>query len=94
MEDSPDGGKEFARYKDVEEELDIPVFFPDPHAPYQRGSNENTNGLIQEYFPKNTPLEALSETDIETIINSSNNRPRKVLGWRTPTEVFFNQSRT
>lgn len=91
---TPDRGKEFARYQDVEEELGIPVFFPDPHAPYQRGTNENTNGLIREYFPKNTALEALSETDIETIIDSLNNRPRKVLGWRTPAEVFFNQSRT
>lgn len=91
---TPDRGKEFARYKDVEKELGIPVFFPDPHAPYQRGTNENTNGLIREYFSKNTPLEALSETDLETIIDSLNNRPRKVLGWRTPTEVFFNQSRT
>ena len=54
---TPDRGREFARYRELAERLNTKVFFPDPHAPQQRGTNENTNGLIREYFPKNTDLD-------------------------------------
>ncbi|KON39050.1 transposase [Lactiplantibacillus plantarum] len=69
--------------------LEIPVFFPDPHAPQQRGTNENTNGLIREYFPKGTDLNDLNDQEIIAFVTDLNNRPRKVLGWKSPSEVFF-----
>ncbi|WP_123019837.1 IS30 family transposase, partial [Lacticaseibacillus paracasei] len=69
--------------------LGISVYFPDPHAPQQRGTNENTNGLIREYFPKGTDLDELTDQDIAKFVRDLNNRPRKVLGWKTPSEVFF-----
>lgn len=86
---TPDRGREFARYRELAERLNTKVFFPDPHAPQQRGTNENTNGLIREYFPKYTDLDLQSDQEIETYIEQLNNRPRKVLGWKTPSEVFM-----
>ncbi len=86
---TPDRGREFARYRELAERLNTKVFFPDPHAPQQRGTNENTDGLIREYFPKNTDLDLQSDQEIETYIEQLNNRPRKVLGWKTPSEVFM-----
>ena len=86
---TPDRGREFARYRELAERLNTKVFFPDPHAPQQRGTNENTNGLTREYFPKNTDLDFQSDQEIETYIEQLNNRPRKVLGWKTPSEVFM-----
>lgn len=89
---TPDRGAEFAKYHDLMDELDLPVYFPDPHAPQQRGTNENTNGLIREYFPKNTDLDELSDIAIAKFVQDLNDRPRKVLGWKSPAEVFFGQS--
>ncbi|MEK0212156.1 MULTISPECIES: IS30 family transposase [Bacillati] len=86
---TPDRGTEFAGYREVGKELGISVYFPDPHAPQQRGTNENTNGLIREYFPKGTDLDELTDQDIAKFVRDLNNRPRKVLGWKTPSEVFF-----
>lgn len=86
---TPDRGREFARYRELAERLNTKNFFPDPHAPQQRGTNENTNGLIREYFPKNTDLDLQSDQEIETYIEQLNNWPRKVLGWKTPSEVFM-----
>ena len=86
---TPDRGTEFARYKELAERLDTEVFFPDPHAPQQRGTNENTNGLIREYFPKNTDLDLQSDQEIGAYIEQLNNRPRKVSGRKTPSEVFL-----
>ena len=86
---TPDRGTEFAGYREFGKELDIPVYFPDPHAPQQRGTNENTNGLIREYFPKGTDLDKLTDQDISKFVRDLNNRPRKVLGWKSPSEVFF-----
>lgn len=88
---TPDRGKEFSRYKELVEELNIDIYFPDPHAPYQRGTNENTNGLIREYFPKNIDLDNITDQEIMVFTDSLNNRPRKILGWKTPYEVFFSQ---
>ncbi|MCG0575187.1 transposase [Lactiplantibacillus plantarum] len=86
---TPDRGTEFANYQDVIDTLEIPVFFPDPHAPQQRGTNENINGLIREYFPKGTDLNDLNDQEIIAFVTDLNNRPRKVLGWKSPSEVFF-----
>lgn len=86
---TPDRGTEFAGYREVGKELGISVYFPDPHAPQQRGTNENTNGLIREYFPKGTDLDELTDQDIAKFVRDLNNRPRKVLVWKTPSEVFF-----
>ena len=86
---TPDRGTEFARYRELAECLATQVFFPDPHAPQQRGTNENTNGLIREYFPKNTDLDLQTDAEIDAYIAQLNNRPRKVLGWKTPSEVFM-----
>ena len=89
---TPDRGSEFSKYHELMKELEIPVFFPDPHAPQQRGTNENTNGLIREYFPKGTDLDELSDIDIAKFVQELNNRPRKVLGWKTPAEAFLGQT--
>lgn len=87
---TPDRGKEFSRHREVTEQLDsIPFYFADPHAPWQRGTNENTNGLLREYFPKTEDLTTCSKQYIDTCIEKLNKRPRKCLGWKTPYELFF-----
>nr|WP_244905656.1 IS30 family transposase [Listeria newyorkensis] len=87
---TPDRGKEFAKHADVSAMLDgLPFYFADPHAPWQRGTNENTNGLLREYFPKNEDIANYSDQEIRQSIDELNKRPRKCLGWKTPYEVFF-----
>lgn len=74
-----DNGKEFARHKDILESLGIPVYFDHPHSPWGRGTNENTNGLIRQYFPKGLDFRKESEDDVALVIYRLNNRPRKCL---------------
>ena len=68
----------------------MPFYFPKPHAPWERGTNENTNGLIREYCPKSVDMENFGEGQIASFIAKLNRRPRKCLGWKSPFEVFFN----
>lgn len=88
---TPDRGKEFAKHRNVTQALNgVQFYFPDPHAPWQRGTNENTNGLIREYLPKSFDIAVCSDDDIKYFIDKLNKRPRKCLGWKSPFEVFFN----
>ena len=66
----------------------LPVYFCDPQSPWQRATNENTNGLLRQYFPKGTDLSRWSAEEIEAVANTLNSRPRKTLGWRTPAEAL------
>uniref|UniRef100_UPI000D30D23B IS30 family transposase n=1 Tax=Metasolibacillus meyeri TaxID=1071052 RepID=UPI000D30D23B len=90
---TPDRGKEFSKHREVTNQLDkIPFYFADPHAPWQRGTNENTNGLLREYFPKTQNITDCSKDYINTCIDPLNKRPRKCLGWKTPYELFFGKA--
>ncbi|MGW1925301.1 IS30 family transposase, partial [Streptomyces massasporeus] len=89
-----DRGKELSGHVQFALETGTKVFFADPHSPWQRPTNENTNGLLRQYFPKGTDLSRWSSTDLEAVALAINNRPRKVLGWRTPAEVFEEQLRS
>jgi transposase, IS30 family len=90
---TPDRGMEFAKHGLVSAALDgVQFYFPDPHAPWQRGTNENTNGLLREYLPKSFDMAACSDADIAAFVTKLNRRPRKCLDWKSPFEVFFNQS--
>ncbi len=83
-----DRGKEMSAHAQFKVETGIPVFFADPQSPWQRGTNENTNGLLRQYFPKGTDLSRWSAEEIEAVANALNTRPRKALGWKTPAEAF------
>jgi len=86
-----DRGKELSSHAQFAFETGTRVFFADPHSPWQRPTNENTNGLLRQYFPKGTDLSRWTAEDLEAIALTVNNRPRKVLGWKTPAEVFTEQ---
>ncbi len=83
-----DRGKEFSCYQTLETELKIKVFFADPYSSWQRGSNENGNGLLREFFPKKTNFDTVSPEELESALLKINNRPRKCLNWKTSTEMF------
>jgi IS30 family transposase len=83
-----DRGKEMSAHAKFTVETGIPVFFADPQSPWQRGTNENTNGLLRQYFPKGTDLSCWSAEEIEAVAHALNTRPRKRLDWKTPAEAF------
>ena len=89
-----DRGKELSAHAVFTVETGIRVFFADPRSPWQRGTNENTNGLLRQYFPKGTDLARWSNDDLEAVAAEINSRPRKVLGWRTPAEAFDDHIRS
>jgi IS30 family transposase len=84
-----DNGTEFYHHQRLTAELGIATYFADPYAAYQRGTNENTNGLLRQYLPKNTSFEHLTQPQLDSIVDELNNRPRRTLGYRTPYEVFI-----
>jgi transposase, IS30 family len=83
-----DRGAEMAQHKTFTNNTKIQIYFADPHAPWQRGSNENTNGLLREYFPKGVDLARYTKEQVAAVAEQLNNRPRKRLGFRTPNEVM------
>ena len=83
-----DRGKELSDHSRFTIESGVKVFFADPHSPWQRGTNENTNGLLRQYFPKGTDLARWNVQELQAVAHTLNARPRKTLGWKTPAEVL------
>ena len=84
-----DNGKEFSKHEEIARSLSVKCYFATPYHSWERGLNEHTNGLVRQYFPKGSDLSAISNDDIQFVENQLNNRPRKVLGYRTPREAFM-----
>jgi IS30 family transposase len=86
-----DNGKEFAQHERIADTLDADFYFAHPYASWERGANENMNGLIRQFFPKKMRFDSITEKDIAFVMHRLNHRPRKCLGFKTPHEVFMNQ---
>ncbi|RDJ94291.1 IS30 family transposase, partial [Lacticaseibacillus rhamnosus] len=85
-----DNGKEFASHAQIATSLGALSYFAKPYHSWERGLNEHTNGLFRQYFPKGSDLSIVSDTDVQRVEDKLNSRPRKILSYRTPREVFFN----
>jgi transposase, IS30 family len=88
-----DNGSEFAQFKQYEEKTGLEIYFAQPYAAWQRGANENANGLLRQYFPKGSNFKKVTEDDVWEAVRRLNNRPRKCLNYETPHEVFWKEAR-
>src|SRR5882672_1039325 len=86
-----DNGKEFCQHEEITAALRAPIYFAHPYASWERGLNENTNGLVRQYFPKKHDFARITNAEVQRVAELLNNRPRKTLGYRTPNEVFFKE---
>jgi IS30 family transposase len=86
-----DQGKEMASHRQLSERTGLAIYFADPHSPWQRGTCENTNGLLRQYFPKGTDLSVHSAQRLKEVAWEMNNRPRRSLGRRSPVEVLYEE---
>lgn len=86
---SLDNGSEFSEFHTMEQELNAPVYFAEPHKPWQRGTNENTNGILRFYFPKGCDFRNVTQDELDAVVRQINARPRKCLGWRTHWKFFL-----
>ncbi len=87
-----DNGKEFANHEQIAKRLKCDFYFAHPYSSWERGSNENANGLIRQYFPKNRDFRTITDKELIHVMKRLNNRPRKRLGYKSPNQVFFGQS--
>jgi IS30 family transposase len=86
-----DRGKEFACHQTLEEQFEMDVYFADPYSSWQRGTNENANGLLREFFPKGTDLAKVSSKELAHALHLINHRPRKCLGWKSAHDSFLEE---
>jgi len=87
-----DNGKEFYGFKRIEKSLNTSVYFADPYSSWQRGTNEHANGMLRRFFPKGTDFNDVTDRQLKVAVDKINNRPRKILNYRTPAEVFYGAS--
>lgn len=87
-----DNGREFCQHNEIAQQLECETYFAKPYHSWQRGLNENHNGLLRQYFPKKTRLDTVTQQEVDLAINEMNRRPRKTLNYQTPWEVFFKMS--
>jgi IS30 family transposase len=87
-----DNGREFAAHEAIAEALAAEFYFAHPYHSWERGLNENTNGLVRQYFPKGRDFTAITDQQVQAVAEQLNERPRKTLGFQTPDHVFFNSS--
>ena len=88
-----DNGSEFAQFKSYEDKTGLEIYFAKPYAAWQRGANENTNGLLRQYFPKGSDFKKVTEEDVQQAVKRLNGRPRKCLNYQTPREMFWEEAR-